>query len=393
MKVGVTAWSSSLASSSGTPLLVSMKVSVIHPHELGASEIAIWCAMQHATPDLLNPFLSPGFTFAVAEVRPETRVAVLEDGPEIVGFLPFEPRRPRRAVALGAGVSDLQGVVHVPGLEWDPIDLLRGCRLDVWEFDHLLSAQIPTVQRAARRRAPIDSAFVVCRNSPIIDVSQGYERYARQKREQTRRTFKLTAYKERKLGRDFGPVHLDFDACDPEGLRLLLKWKSAQYRRTGRRDRFAIRWIERLVWGLFERDTAGCKGTLTVLRAGDRIAAVHFGLRSERSLSCWFPAYDPGLAKYSPGLVLNLRMARAAADAGLQQLDLGKGDERYKQSLKTGDVTVGEGAVYRPSVAAVLHRIRRMPVRHASNFVLSHDRLRHATRRTLARVGRMRGPA
>jgi CelD/BcsL family acetyltransferase involved in cellulose biosynthesis len=370
-----------------------MNVSVVRPQELGDAEIAAWRAMQRATPDLLNPFLSPGFTLAAARVRPETRVAVLEDDQKIVGFFPFERRRPRIALPVGAGVSDAQGIVHVRGLEWDPIDLLRGCKLDVWEFDHLLCAQISSVRRAARQRISIDSGFIACRNAPIIDVSQGYEKYAQAQRERSRRTFKSTLYKDRKLGRDVGPVRLNFDAHDPTALRLLLKWKSAQYRRTGRRDRFATGWIEQLVWDLVDHHIDGCRGTLTVLHAGERIAAVHLGLRSEQSLSCWFPAYDPDLARYSPGLVLTLRMARAAADAGLHHLDLGKGDERYKQSLKTGDLTMGEGAVYRPSAAAVLHGVRRVPVRYASNFVLSHQRLRRVARTTLARVGRLRSAA
>ncbi len=86
-------------------------------------------------------------------------------------------------------------------------------------------------------------------------------------------------------------------------------------------------------------------------------------------------------------------MAQAAAEAGLDHLDLGKGDEVYKQWLKTGDLTVGEGALYRPSMAAVVHGARRMPVRYASNFVLRHQRLRRMARNTLARVGRIRGAA
>jgi CelD/BcsL family acetyltransferase involved in cellulose biosynthesis len=370
-----------------------MKVAVIRPQELGASELAAWRAMQRSTPALLNPFLSPGFTLAAARVRPETRLAVLEDGQEIVGFFPFERRPVRTALPVGAGISDRQGLVHVPGLEWDPVDLLRRCKLDVWEFDHLLSAQIPSVQGTARRQASGECAFLVQRSSPIIDVSRGYEEYAREQRCRSRRTFRSTLYKERKLGRDLGPVRLEFDVRDAAALRLLLKWKSAQYRRTGRRDRFAVGWIERLVYDLFEHNADGCHGTLTALSAAERIVAVHFGLRSERSLSCWFPAYDPSLAKYSPGLVLHLRMAEAAAGAGLDHLELGKGDEVYKQSLKTGDLTIGEGALYRPSVAAVMHGVRRMPVRYASNFVLSHQRLRRVARSTLARVGRMRSPA
>jgi CelD/BcsL family acetyltransferase involved in cellulose biosynthesis len=358
-----------------------LKVTVACPHELGTSEISAWRAMQRCAPEFMNPFLSPGFTLAAARVRSNTRVAVLEEGPDVVGFFPFEQTRLRIARPIAPGISDRQGIVHLPGLDPDPARLLAQCNIEVWEFDHLLSCQIPGPALFTRHR------------SPIIDVSRGYETYARTQRSRSRRTFKSTEYKERKLGRDVGQVSLEFHARDPDGLRLLLKWKSAQYRRTGRRDRFATGWIERLVWDLFEHDGDGCAGTLTTLNAAGRIVAAHYGLMSENSLSCWFPAYDPSLARYSPGLILHLRMAEAAASAGLRQLDLGKGDEPYKQSLKTGDLTVGEGALYRPSVAAVVHGVRRMPVRYASNFVLSHQRLRRVARTTLARVGRMRSPA
>jgi CelD/BcsL family acetyltransferase involved in cellulose biosynthesis len=169
-----------------------------------------------------------------------------------------------------------------------------------------------------------------------------------------------------------------------------LQWKSRQYRRTGHRDSLAIEWIKRLVWDLFETDSDGCTGTLSVLYAAERMVAAHFGLRSDLSLSCWFPAYDPSLARYSPGLSLHLRMADAAATAGLCYLDLGKGDEVYKQSLKTDDLTVGQGRIQRQSVAAVVQKIRRTPVQFTSNLIISHPWLRRTARRTLKRVGSLR---
>jgi len=366
-----------------------MKVSVIRPDELRASEIAAWRAMQRSSRDLQNPFLSPGFTVAVARARPNTRLAVLEDGQETVGFFPFERGHLPIALPIAAGVSDTQGIVHVPGLEWDPAELLDGCKLDVWEFDHLLSAQIPWVQRAARRRTSAESGYVLRRKSPIVDVSHGFEAYLEEQRKRSM-SFKKTMYKARKLGRNEGAVRCEFDTRDADALRLLLRWKSAQYRRTGRRDRFARPWIEQLVWDLFEAGSDGCKGTLSVLYAADRIAAAHFGLRSDLSLSCWFPAYDQDLAKYSPGLVLYLDMARAAARLGLDHLDLGKGDEEYKHSLATGNLTIGEGAVYRPSIAAIVHGVRRAPVHYGNDFVRNHERIRRVARSTLARVGQIR---
>jgi CelD/BcsL family acetyltransferase involved in cellulose biosynthesis len=122
------------------------------------------------------------------------------------------------------------------------------------------------------------------------------------------------------------------------------------------------------------------------------MVAAHLGLRSERLLSCWFPAYDPEVARYSPGLALHLKMAEAAAAAGVHQLDLGKGDEPYKQSLKTGDLTVGEGWIRRPSLGAIVQGARRSPSRSVSNVILSHPRLRRATRSALKRVASLRRP-
>ena len=68
-----------------------------------------------------------------------------------------------------------------------------------------------------------------------------------------------------------------------------------------------------------------------MLYAGDRPVAAHLGLRSDRVLAYWFPAYDPDLGRYSTGVALCLRMAEAAAADGIGHIDLGKGAARYKE--------------------------------------------------------------
>src|SRR3954469_18544475 len=109
-----------------------MHATVVRPHELGPSELTAWRGMQQATPELGSAFLSPGFALATGRARGTTRVAVIEDGGKIVGFLPFDQGRFRSARPLAPGVSDTQGVVHVPGYEWSARELLAGCRIDVW---------------------------------------------------------------------------------------------------------------------------------------------------------------------------------------------------------------------------------------------------------------------
>jgi CelD/BcsL family acetyltransferase involved in cellulose biosynthesis len=107
-------------------------------------------------------------------------------------------------------------------------------------------------------------------------------------------------------------------------------------------------------------------------------------------LACWFPAYDPAFSKYSPGLVLHLRMAEAAAADGIAYLDLGRGQKEYKDSLKTRELDVFEGRVALRHPVAFGHTVRRAPVRALRNTVLSRPELFVPADRLLKRMGKIR---
>ncbi|MFE6715498.1 GNAT family N-acetyltransferase [Streptomyces sp. NPDC057695] len=359
----------------------AVSVRVVRPGELGEREIEAWRELRATSGAPANPFMAPEFTRAVGEVRPRARVAVWCQGGEPVGFLPYEKGLLGGGRAIGFGVSDSQGAVLRPGLRPSARALLRVCGLAVWEFDNLEDGQ-PVFEGAAAE------SFA----SPVIDVGEGYAAYEALLRVQSPKFLKTTLAKERKLGRRTdGEVRFVFDERDPAALRTLMEWKSAQYRRTGRGDRFAQEWISTLVRRLHELRAPGCSGVLSVLYAADRPIAAHFGLRSETVLSCWFPAYDPAFAPYSPGLVLHLRMAEAAAAAGITLLDLGRGAAEYKDSLKTGELTVYEGAVVRPGVRGALHWLRREPPLRVHRFVRSRPALAARGRAALNGVARLRG--
>ncbi len=81
-------------------------------------------------------------------------------------------------------------------------------------------------------------------------------------------------------------------------------------------------------------------------------------MHSRSVCHCWFPAYEHDLASYSLGSILLLELARWAADHGLATLDLGKGDDAYKQSFLSSQVPVAEGSIVRPSLAGFHRRLR-----------------------------------
>ncbi|WP_068926104.1 GNAT family N-acetyltransferase [Planobispora rosea] len=355
-----------------------MRVSIIHPRELGASDIDRWRDLQTASPAFDSPFLSPEFTITVGSLRDHVRVAVMHDGPDVVGFFPFERHPLGIGKPVAAGLTDAQGMVHAKDVEFDPARLIKSCGLAVFEFDHLVAGQPLLPLRHSRHP------------SPVIDMRAGYDSYIETIKATSGKTYRTTAYKSRKLQRDVGPLRYDHATTDTAALRTLLGWKTDQYRRTGRTDRFARPWIVELVERLHATDSEHFAGAMDMLYVDGLPVAGHFGLRTATTLAGWFPAYDPAYAKYSPGLIQHLNMAEKAAERGIQIIDMGRGEKEYKEKLKNGEYHVAEGRIARPSAGAGVHWMLRVPVRKARGTVLANPALRNTADRALKTFGRIR---
>ena len=353
-----------------------MRISVIHPSELGPAEVTAWQDMQLRSPGLRNPFLSPEFTQAVGRHRAQARVAVLTEAGRVTGFLPFETHKFGMGLPIGAGLTDCQGLVHVPGFGYDPRDLLRGCGLSVFAFDHLTGEQLPFRPYLAAT-AP----------SPVIDLADGWAAYQTKLKVRSASFLRSVARKARKLEREVGPVRLVTESSDRAALRSLMAWKSDQYRRTGRSDRFAQPWIVGLIDDLFETQGDHFSGLFSVLYAGDAPVAAHLGVRSGPVVAHWFPAYDTDFGPYSPGLIEHVRMVEAAASIGVERIDLGKGAKRYKEELKSSDIYVGEGAVTTRSPLGQLHRAHIAPAQWTARTIRAHPRLYEPADHLLKRYG------
>ncbi|MEZ0071088.1 GNAT family N-acetyltransferase [Planotetraspora sp. GP83] len=359
-----------------------MKIEVVRPRDLGPSELAAWRTMRRASPHLASPWLAPEFAVEVGAVREDARVAIISDGGETAGFLPFEPSGYRAARPLASWVTLAQGVVHSPGAEFDGHELLRGCGLDVFEFEYLVSGQ-PWFTGGSPKQAPSPKQAL------LLDLEAGHEAYITFFRESSPKSFKTLQYKERKLGREIGPVTYDYDVRDPEQFALLLKWKSDQYRRIGRADRTAEPWVAELVERLHDVRTGDFRAPLSMLYVGGRPIAGHFGLVSEGVMAGWFPAYDTELGGYSPGMLHHLHLVEAAAGHGIRHIDTGTAGD-YKQTICNGTLPLSEGVASRPSAGAGLHWLRRAPVRRARGLILGNPRLYGLADRALKTYGRLR---
>lgn len=320
-----------------------IQVRVIAPRELTEGQCAAWQRWCEDDAALQSPYFDPAFTHAVGEVRNDVRVAVLEDSHGLAGFFPFERGTFYRARPVGGRLSDFHGAVLRPGVKFRAHKLIRGCGASVWDFTHLPASQFA-----------FEGYGRTVESSPFMDVSQGFDAYIEQLGGS--RTIKSTRNKIRKLERDVGPLRFECHVEDPHLLQTLMDWKSRQYRETGVSDVFSFPWTAALLRRLHQTRRPDFGGQLSALYAGDNLVAAHFGMHSENVLHYWFPVYDPAYAKYSPGLVLVLQVARAAADLGFSRIDLGKGDERYKLSLASGAIPVTSGSV---ESGAMLQAVRR----------------------------------
>jgi CelD/BcsL family acetyltransferase involved in cellulose biosynthesis len=351
-----------------------VKAAVVRPGELGADDLDRWRRMRAAVVHLRSAFLAPEYALALDAVREGVRVAVLEEAGETVGFFAFEQRGRGVAKPLGHGLTDTEGIVHAPGRAPSVRDVLRASGLTGWDFETLVAEQVPPHAEAVERR--------LC---PIMDLSGGFPAYLDHRRRASKKIVQGSQRKLRKLERDVGPVTFVFAEEDPAALRVLMRWKSAQYAALHEWDRFADTRVVGLLERMHRTTTPECAGVLSVLSVAGRPVAAHFGLAGTTSLATWFPAYDPAFSAFSPGILLHLAMAEAAVERGITELNLGRGHHEYKEALKTGDLTVVRGSVDAGRAAALPRRVARIPRTYLRPWLRRHPRLEHAIAVRLSR--------
>ena len=337
-----------------------MNIRSIRADRLTADHVAAWASIQRADAALHSPYFRPEFTQAVAAVHGDVEIGVLEEAGEPVGFFPFQRSGRNVARPVGGKMSDFQGVIVRSDVAWDPQQLLRGCRLSAWHFDHLIASQRP-LQPYHWNVAP----------SPYLDLSRGWEGYKSEQLAIHRDSFKRLMHKHQYATREAGPPRIEIDSVNSAAFQLLVKWKTAQYRRTGVTNVLGFDWTVALLQRVLAARGEGFSGMMSVLYVGDMVAAVLLSMRSFDVLHAWFSAYRPEFAQLSPGLIFWPELAKAFPAIGIRRIDLGKGPEEYKTHLMSATVDVAEGSIDLRSVAGTVRRnwhrayqwARRSPLR------------------------------
>jgi CelD/BcsL family acetyltransferase involved in cellulose biosynthesis len=349
-----------------------VKIDIVTADAIGRTSLMQrWSEFQRADDRLASPFFCPQYTRLVATVRDDVEVAVMTDAGRVVGFLPYQRSRRDIAGPVGRPLTDLQGAIVAPGVAWRPSDLLSECGLRAWHFDHA-----PLAQEELQRYC------IVRWDSPYMDLRGGFEAYRRARRAAGSRELESTLRKCRKVEREVGPVRFEAHLPERDLFRTLIRWKRQQCHRTRAIDFLAANWCVSLLDRAMQAQGPEFSGMLSVAFVANRPVAIHLGVRYAGVLHWWIPAYDPNFAGRSPGLLLLVLIAQHAESLGIHRIELGKGEERYKASFKSGSVEIGEGWIDSRPMSRMIHRwrilaregLRASPLRPQARAIIGNVR-------------------
>jgi CelD/BcsL family acetyltransferase involved in cellulose biosynthesis len=288
-------------------------------------------AMPRPSPFMLHGWLAEWCRHYGA--RAELRVHVARRDGRLVGALPLVLRRRaglRVATFMGGPESVLPDVLLAPGAGSEVCEALvrrvgEGC--DVVDL-HGLPAE-------SRMAAALGSRLEMIQRieAPVLDLMDGWDAVYLAKTSSKKRS--LHRRRRRQLA-GLGPVDVSIArSLDELGPALEEAFAVHARRWAGRPDGsgFASATGRRFHRATLARLAASDVPRIVTLRVAGRAVAFHYYFALEGCMYVHRLAFDPALARFSPGLVNTLDAIAAADDEGLRRVEFLGGDERYKVEL------------------------------------------------------------
>jgi CelD/BcsL family acetyltransferase involved in cellulose biosynthesis len=293
-------------------------------------------AMHRPSPFLLHGWLAAWIRHYVQDG--ELRVHVVRRNDILVGALPlFVTRRRGLRVAqfLGASQSALADMLLATDAGPDVAEALVQLALGSGhDFADLFG--LTAESHLAGAHAAAGLRLVERVEAPVLDLTPGFDEIYREKTSSKRRN--LHNRRLRQLG-EVGDVRFTVARSHEElSVALDSAFTLHNLRWSGRPDGsgFAteqgMRFHREAILALADLDIP----RIVTLELDGRPAAFHYYFAFCERMYVHRLAFDPALARLSPGAVTNLEAIRVASNEGLQRVEFLGGDERYKLELADG---------------------------------------------------------
>lgn len=312
-------------------------------HELSEADLKRWFVWQ-TRPDFSSPYFHPAFTECVDQVRNDVQVALIQDGGDLVGILPYQAADARTSEPVGGAINDYHGILLRDPMSRLQADMIRACGINRFRFHSWINAD-----------SSIDDFRYGSCETTLADFSDGPDDFLQELRDKSY-TINRHDQKMRKMIRELGPLRLELDCRDTACLDWVIQLKREKYKQSKIVDFFGVPWTRQLLHQIHQCQRSDFGGVLSVLYAGQHRVAAHFGMRCRSTLHYWFPVYDRKFRKYSPGTELFLEIVRQSSQLGFRKIDFGYGDEAYKTRLTNRQRSVIRGCVDFNPVRRVLGR-------------------------------------
>lgn len=331
--------------------------------DLTDNDVAAWSRLLRDTVPDGNAFLSPAFVRAAGQAYGRVEVCVLEDDSGLAAVFPYQfssafAAAMRAAVRVGEEMSDHFSVIARRGFRSNPQELLSWARLNHLYFTHLDESQLG---HGLTGEAPSGGLRIL--------LPKGGAAYLEDLRSSDAKFSKDTERRQRKAVQDLGPARFCMAEADPATwLQRVLKEKREQYLRTGKGDWLALPGRRTLLERLAEAREPDCTPIVSTLIYGDVWAAIHFGLRSDKTLHYWFPVYNPALSTYAPGRLLLHHVISNAQHAGIEIIDRGAGESQAKRDFPSERRVFLSGVWHRPGLRALAYRAYQSAIWRAESL-------------------------
>lgn len=300
-----------------------ININRLKPSELNAAHWAAWSDMRAANSALYSPYFHPDYTRQISALQEDAYIAVIKQGEDILGFLPFQQRRRGGgARPLGAPMTDYHGLISKRPLDINITDVLRGADIGAMNMPHLMNMSHGETPPASV------TPCAVMRLAEFDDADQ----WRASRDSSYRRHLKSLRRRIKKTDTEKGAQDFIWQSQDPDLFDQLIKWKMEKFAQTKKYNVLGVDWTYSLLKQLWQKGPeAPLRCDLHVMMVDGRPAAMDLGLTDGITFHSWIVGYDNDLHSLSPGMQLLEMLINEAHNMGYENIDLGAGLDGYKK--------------------------------------------------------------